>query len=1274
MRLGAPRCPGGGPTSAGAVLGRRPWPAARCSGPRAVQQQRQQWRSSLAPPGAASVSSQPASPAEGVEGVPLVSTGSLSSFEEPFTAVPEDLTLPPGVLSKVDRASPLAPEDVFRCAGCTKAECQVRTGGGTASAGAAGGGGAPARGAGRRAAAPAAPAAPAPRRAPQGPQGCAATPWRLSVDGYLREILTARVYDVAVQSPLERAEKLSEALGNNLLLKREDLQPVFSFKLRGAFNKMAKLPAEALQRGVITSSAGNHAQGVALAASKLGCTAIICMPENTPDIKVANVRRLGGVVELVGESYQEAQAHAQARALAEGLTFVAPYDDPLTIAGQGTIGDEILRQFGDPAALDAIFIIGVQPTGANTMAMSLEQGRRVTLSRVDAFADGVAVKFVGAETFRLCREHVEGVVLVDNASTSAAIKDVYNETRSILEPAGAVAVAGAKAWLRENGHKVRARGACDACGARRAPAAAARPARDARARRAAAPQGKTVVAVTSGANINFERLRLVSELADVGARTEVMMATTIPERPGAFKAFVAASFAGRDLNVTEFKYRYSAGSSANILWSVGVRDKAEIGEIIARLADADMPTLDISHMESAQIHLRHLVGGRARSYTGEIPHERIYRVQFPERVGALSRFLEALSCGAGDAPLNVTLFHYRNTGNRESYVMLGLQVPPEADRAWRRGVKALQDEFTFEELVGDERRIGLDLLHARRDRAPARAAAALTRRAMASRRALAAWLALAVAHAGLAAAQDGLLLSRNEDDCIAPALAGLNSPPRVYPTSRYMISGTQTYRDTDGGTVIKNNAGFSVKYFATYKVVTNLPAGETYVLYHCGTPPPASVPAGAKVFEIPLRSVSTDDTSAADFLKQVSAIDRVAYASQLSVSGCFQSMAGCGYVAPDPQYAAEDAAAIASQVDAFVTTGATSNPKSIAISAVFASAPLLRAEWLKYMAAFVNKEWEAETLYRTIRNDYNALRRAAGAAAGAAGRRTVVAWVYLGWAADFVVSKAPYKAAYVADAGGAMLDDATLRAAGMTAQGGGSWSMPQANRAAWAALLAKARARAGAPAAPRAPRASRPRARAPVGSTRARCRAQADVIIDETYDKPTGGLVRLADFVSRHGLSGRTVPAVSGRRVYTLAGTTGQTVQDPDSPYDGSVGLDWYERGTSHCEEVLRDFTQVLTPSTVHRTLAGWKLRWLLRLDGVQTQFRTPRDCGSESVFDSACRRAAYPVPICPNIVRNCTDGSWTYPVQAFRCDAVRAQKVVRRLRKRQGLPECVVV
>ena len=369
--------------------------------------------------------------------------------------------------------------------------------------------------------------------------------------GFLTGTLTARVYDVAVETPLERADRLSDQTGNDLLLKREDLQEVFSFKLRGAYNKMASLSPAQLERGVVCSSAGNHAQGVALAAARLGTDALICMPLTTPDIKVANVRRLGATVELVGETYDETQAYAMEAAAAEGRSFIAPFDDPHVICGQGTIGNEILRQVKDIQALHAIFVpvggggllagvaafvkqvapwvkvIGVEPADSNCLATALAAGRRVTLEDLNNFADGVAVKTVGAETFRVCREFCDGVVLVSTDEICAAIKDVFNDTRSILEPAGAVAPAGAKAYLKH--HDLR---------------------------------GQTVVAITSGANMNFDRLRMVSDLADVGARREVMMATSIPEEPGAFKRFVAA-LAGdsTSLDITELKYRCVGGGT-----------------------------------------------------------------------------------------------------------------------------------------------------------------------------------------------------------------------------------------------------------------------------------------------------------------------------------------------------------------------------------------------------------------------------------------------------------------------------------------------------------------------------------------------------------------------------------------------------------------------------------------------------------------------------------------------------------------------------------------
>eukprot|EP00884_Botryococcus_braunii_P017652 jgi/Botrbrau1/4570/Bobra.60_2s0056.1 len=560
---------------------------------------------------------------------------------------PESFSLEPGQLGPVNRDGDGAAADVFRCSGCTLAECQ-------------------------------------------GPGGCADMQWRKTEGGYLRQILTARVYDVAVETPLEKAQLLSQQLETEVLLKREDLQPVFSFKCRGAYNKMAALSPEQRGRGVICSSAGNHAQGVALAASRLGCQATICMPVTTPDIKVNAVRALGGTVELVGDSYSETQTHAQARAREEGLVFVAPYDDPYVIAGQGTVGAEIVRQCttAQLESLHAVFvavgggglaagiaayikalhphvkIIGVEPTGANAMAISLARGRRVQLAKVDNFADGVAVKQVGAESFRLCREYLDGVVLVDNRAISSAIKDVYNETRSIIETAGACAVAGAKAYIRRHNLK-----------------------------------GETVVAVTSGANINFDRLRLISELVEVGLQQEATLATEIPECPGAFQQFVTAALSNTNLQITELKYRYSAGEVAHVLWGLGYQHPAELEGLLERLNGAGMPTLDLSSHEPAQLHLRYLVGGRARSFTGALPHERLLQVEFPEKPGALRRFLDAVS-----PRWNITLFHYRNAGTITIKILVGIQVAPGTEADFRAAEASLAGEYTFTELTGDLRK------------------------------------------------------------------------------------------------------------------------------------------------------------------------------------------------------------------------------------------------------------------------------------------------------------------------------------------------------------------------------------------------------------------------------------------------------------------------------------------------------------------------------------------------------------------------------------------
>ena len=517
----------------------------------------------------------------------------------------------------------------------------------------------------------------------------------------MRQILTSKVYDVAVETPMEHAKGLSSKFQNEILFKREDLQPVKSFKLRGAYNKMAQLSREQLDNGVICSSAGNHAQGVALAAAKLGCKAIICMPTNTPEIKVAAVRALGGTVELVGESYQETQSYAQAKSQSEGMVFIAPYDDPYTIAGQGTVGAEILRQC-DFDNLEAVFvpvggggliagvaayiksvrpsikIIGVEPAGANAMAQSLAIGERVTLSRVDTFADGVAVKQVGAETFRICKELVDGIVLVSNAATSAAIKDVFNESRSILEPSGAIAVAGAKEYIANYGIK-----------------------------------DKTVVAITSGANMNFDRLRQVTDLAGVG-EAEATLAVKLPEEDGSFAKLLSLAMDGQSFDVTELKYRYSAGSEGSLLFGVGLSPKSdEFRALVARLEDSRYQVMNLSDLEIAQVHLRHLVGGHSNatsaldSITESMSEElfeieRIFVVDFPERPGALQSFLPRISPEFG-----ITLFHYRRTGNRSSGVLLGLRVAGATSGKLDAVIDDINagNEFSVTEISDEERRV-----------------------------------------------------------------------------------------------------------------------------------------------------------------------------------------------------------------------------------------------------------------------------------------------------------------------------------------------------------------------------------------------------------------------------------------------------------------------------------------------------------------------------------------------------------------------------------------
>ncbi|MEX0958894.1 MAG: threonine ammonia-lyase, biosynthetic [Burkholderiales bacterium] len=481
---------------------------------------------------------------------------------------------------------------------------------------------------------------------------------------YLERILSARVYDVAIESPLEPAPALSARMGNNLLLKREDLQPVFSFKLRGAYNKMAQLGPEQLRRGVVAASAGNHAQGVALAAQRLGCRAIIVMPVTTPQIKVAAVAARGARVILHGDSYEEAGQHAMGLVRNKAMTFVHPYDDPDVIAGQGTIGMEILRQHGGP--LHAIFVavggggliagigsfvkrlrpevrvIGVEPLDADAMTRSLRSGRRVRLRQAGLFADGVAVRQVGRETFRLARQCVDDMVLVDNDAICAAIKDVFEDTRSILEPAGALAIAGAKAYAEQHGLR-----------------------------------RQTLAAVACGANMNFERLRFVAERAELGEHREALLAVTIPERPGSFKRFCALL---GPRSVTEFNYRYADPERAHVFVGVQVRDARETRQLVRMLRGKDLATEDLSDNEMAKLHVRHLVGGRAP----QVEHERLLRFEFPERPGALMQFLNAMA-----HDWNISLFHYRNHGADFGRVLVGIQVPPRDAGAFRRFLRRL---------------------------------------------------------------------------------------------------------------------------------------------------------------------------------------------------------------------------------------------------------------------------------------------------------------------------------------------------------------------------------------------------------------------------------------------------------------------------------------------------------------------------------------------------------------------------------------------------------
>ena len=475
----------------------------------------------------------------------------------------------------------------------------------------------------------------------------------MSPDDYLELIRTAKVYDVAQISALEPAVGLSNRLNNRVLMKREDLQPVFSFKLRGAYNRIATLAADELERGVICSSAGNHAQGVALAAGKLGVRAMIVMPVTTAKIKTDAVRALGGEVVLYGDAYDDAYARAIELSQQEGMVFIHPFDDPYVIAGQGTIGVEILEQA--EKNIDAIFvpiggggliagiatyvkqerpdirIVGVEPEDSAAMKLSLEAGEPVTLDHVGIFADGVAVRRVGDETFRLCRQFVDEVITVGTDQICAGIRDIFEDTRSIVEPAGGLSVAGVKKYVAEHGIV-----------------------------------GQTLVTINCGANVNFDRLRHIAERAAVGEQTEMLLAAEIPEEPGSFRRFCETI--GRR-GITEFNYRYSDEKKAHIFVGVQLSDGiTERQFLIEKLRAAGFPVEDLSDNEMAKLHVRHMVGGRSPA----IENERLFRFEFPERPGALLDFLNAIG-----TEWNISLFHYRNHGSDYGRILAGIDVPQE---------------------------------------------------------------------------------------------------------------------------------------------------------------------------------------------------------------------------------------------------------------------------------------------------------------------------------------------------------------------------------------------------------------------------------------------------------------------------------------------------------------------------------------------------------------------------------------------------------------------
>jgi threonine dehydratase len=468
---------------------------------------------------------------------------------------------------------------------------------------------------------------------------------------YVRRILTSSVYDVAVETPLEPLKQLSNRLGVEILLKREDLQPVFSFKIRGAQNKIAALGKIGRANGVICASAGNHAQGVAFSAARFGVRSVIVMPTTTPTIKIRSVSRLGGEVILHGENFDGAHAYALELGQREGLTFVHPFDDPDVIAGQGTIGMELLRQ--NPGAIGAIYvpvgggglaagiaayvkflrpeikIFGVEPSDAASMKAALEAGAPVKLDHVGLFADGVAVREVGQETFRLCHALLDGIVTVTTDEICAAIKDIFEDTRAVAEPAGALALAGLRRHVED----------------------------------AQAPSGP-LIAINTGVNLNFDRLRHVAERAEIGERGEALLAVTIDEKPGSYRSFIRLL---GDRSITEFNYRWAAGPKARIFVGIRLRQgDAEKLQVIDLLQKHGHAVVDMTDNELAKLHVRYMVGGRVPELRDEV----VYRFQFPERPGALLRFLEGLN-----EDWNISLFHYRNHGADYGRVLAGIQVP-----------------------------------------------------------------------------------------------------------------------------------------------------------------------------------------------------------------------------------------------------------------------------------------------------------------------------------------------------------------------------------------------------------------------------------------------------------------------------------------------------------------------------------------------------------------------------------------------------------------------